>query len=47
MLRLMTPRDRTAEGRFRILAIANETVEADAFHALVTHEAPARSPRRC
>ena len=31
----MTPRDRTARGRFRILAIANETLEADAFHQLV------------
>src|SRR3954464_13141924 len=31
----MTPRDRTADGRFRILAIANETVEGDAFHDLI------------
>src|SRR4051812_7665217 len=31
----MTPRDRTASGRFRILAIANETLEGDAFHELI------------
>jgi hypothetical protein len=31
----MTPRDRTADGRFRILAIANETLEGEAFHQLV------------
>jgi hypothetical protein len=31
----MTPRDRTASGRFRILAIANETVEGEAFHQLI------------
>ena len=35
----MTPRDRTASGRFRILAIANETVEADAFHQLIVSHA--------
>jgi hypothetical protein len=31
----MTPRDRTADGRFRILAIANETLEGEAFHQLI------------
>src|SRR4051812_18372171 len=31
----MTPRDRTADGRVRILAIANETVEGDALHDLI------------
>ena len=35
----MTPRDRTAGGRFRILAIANETLESDALHALVVEQA--------
>jgi hypothetical protein len=35
----MTPRDRTAEGRFRILAVANETVEGEAFHQLVVSHA--------
>jgi len=35
----MTPRDRTANGRFRILAIANETVEGDALHQLILHHA--------
>jgi GABA permease len=35
----MTPRDRTASGRFRILAIANETVEGDAFHQLIADHA--------
>ena len=35
----MTPRDRTAEGRFRILAIANETVEGESFHELVLDQA--------
>jgi hypothetical protein len=35
----MTPRDRTANGRFRILAIANETVEGDALHTLITSQA--------
>jgi GABA permease len=34
----MTPRDRTASGRFRILVIANETVEDAALHeAIVDH----------
>ena len=35
----MTPRDRTAGGRFRILAIANETVEGDALHRLIADHA--------
>jgi hypothetical protein len=35
----MTPRDRTAEGRFRILAIANETVEGDALRELIVEQA--------
>ena len=35
----MTPRDRTATGRFRILAIANETVEGDALHQLIVEQA--------
>jgi GABA permease len=35
----MTPRDRTATARFRILAIANETVEGDAFHRLIVETA--------
>ena len=35
----MTPRDRTAAGRFRILAVANETVEGDEFHRLVMQHA--------
>jgi hypothetical protein len=35
----MTPRDRTATGRFRILAIANETVEGDALHELIAAHA--------
>jgi hypothetical protein len=39
MLRSMTPRDRTANGRFRILAVANETVEGDAFHQLIMDHA--------
>src|SRR6478736_1490199 len=38
----MTPRDRTAGGRFRILAIANETVEGDAFHHLILNHAEGR-----
>jgi nucleotide-binding universal stress UspA family protein len=38
----MTPRDRTANGRFRILAIANETVEGDALHTLITNHAEGR-----
>jgi hypothetical protein len=37
----MTPRDRTAGGRFRILAIANETVEGDALHELICMHAGA------
>ncbi|HEX4735203.1 MAG TPA: hypothetical protein VH247_12370 [Thermoleophilaceae bacterium] len=35
----MTPRDRTAGGRFRILAIANETVESEALHQLIVDQA--------
>jgi hypothetical protein len=35
----MTPRDRTAGGRFRILAIANETVDGDALHDLIVEHA--------
>src|SRR3954453_15169355 len=35
----MNPRDRTAGGRFRILAIANETVEGDALHELIVNHA--------
>jgi hypothetical protein len=35
----MTQRDRTASGRFRILAIANETVDGDAFHQLIVEHA--------
>jgi hypothetical protein len=35
----MTPRDRTAAGRYRILAIANETVEGDALHQLIVSHA--------
>ena len=35
----MTPNDRTAGGRFRILAIANETVEGDALHELICNHA--------
>jgi hypothetical protein len=31
----MTPRDRTASGRFRLLVIANETAEDDALHELI------------
>ncbi|HEX6713928.1 MAG TPA: hypothetical protein VF066_11095 [Thermoleophilaceae bacterium] len=31
----MTPRDRTATGRFRILVIANETAADDTLHELV------------
>jgi hypothetical protein len=38
----MTPRDRTADGRVRILAVANETVEGDAFHDLILHHALGR-----
>jgi hypothetical protein len=37
----MTPRDRTADGRFRILAIANETLEGAAFHDLILAHAAA------
>jgi hypothetical protein len=39
----MTPRDRTAEGRFRILVIANETVEGEALHDLIVVHAGGRS----
>ncbi len=35
----MTPHDRTANGRFRILAIANETVEGDELHDLIVDHA--------
>jgi GABA permease len=35
----MTPRDRTASGRFRILVIANETIEDDALHEFVVQHA--------
>lgn len=35
----MTPRDRTANGRFRILAIANETVDGEALHELIVDHA--------
>lgn len=35
----MTPRDRTATGRFRILVVANETVEDDALHQLIAEHA--------
>ena len=31
----MTPRDRTANGRVRILAVANETLDGDALHELI------------
>jgi hypothetical protein len=39
----MSPRDRTANGRFRILAIANETVEGDALHQLIVSHASGRA----
>lgn len=35
----MTPRDRTATGRFRILVIANETAADDALHEFVVDHA--------
>jgi hypothetical protein len=35
----MTPRDRTAGGRFRILAIADDRSEADALHELILDQA--------
>jgi hypothetical protein len=38
----MTPHDRTAAGRFRILAIANETVEGDELHELIAVHAAGR-----
>src|SRR4051812_45299883 len=38
----MTPHDRTARGRFRILAIANETVEGDELHELIAAHAAGR-----
>ena len=38
----MTPHDRTANGRFRILAVANETVEGDALHDLIVAHAAGR-----
>ena len=38
----MTPNDRTANGRFRILAIANETVEGDELHRLIAAHASGR-----
>jgi hypothetical protein len=37
----MTPRDRTARGRYRILVIANEALEDQALHALVADHAAA------
>src|SRR4051795_8532000 len=39
---MITPRDRTAGGRFRILAIANETVEGDGLHQLIVRHAAGR-----
>jgi hypothetical protein len=39
---MTTPRDRTAAGRFRILAVANETVEGDALHDLILARAAGR-----
>jgi GABA permease len=39
----MTPRDRTAHGRFRILVIANETLVGDGFHDFVTSHAVGRA----
>jgi hypothetical protein len=38
----MTPRDRTAHGRFRILVIANETLVGEGFHDFVTSHAVGR-----
>ena len=38
----MTPHDRTAGGRYRILAIANETIEGEAFHELIADQAAGR-----
>jgi GABA permease len=38
----MTPHDRTANGRFRILAIANETVEGQELHTLIASHAAGR-----
>src|SRR5258705_13859211 len=38
----MTPRDRTAHGRYRILAIANETLEGAELHELVAEHAAGR-----
>jgi GABA permease len=35
----MTPRDRTSSGRFRILVVANETLEDDALHQLIADHA--------
>jgi hypothetical protein len=35
----MTPRDRTATGRFRILAITNETVAGDTLHQVIADRA--------
>src|SRR5689334_16142699 len=40
---LMTPRDRTATGRFRVLVIANETAADEALHDLVTDHIGAMS----
>jgi GABA permease len=37
----MTPRDRTATGRYRILVIANETLEDEALHTLIADHASA------
>jgi hypothetical protein len=39
----MTPHDRTANGRFRILAIANETLEGDELHNLIVDHALGRA----
>jgi GABA permease len=35
----MTPRDRTAGGRFRILVIANQTIEDDTLHEFIVEHA--------
>jgi GABA permease len=40
--RRMTPRDRTADGRFRILVVANEAVESEALHELIRRHAAGR-----
>jgi GABA permease len=38
----MTPRDRTADGRFRILVVANEAVESEPLHELIRRHAAGR-----